>query len=122
MQAPRGRVGDERRPPLSTAERVWIGRRAQTARQKDRHAARRLAEAYGISPSWVRTQRRRAEKALAPRGPGRPRISGCERARVRVLVRAQLDRQGWRTGHRPILEALRREEKDLSETLVREAT
>jgi hypothetical protein len=92
------------------------------ARQNDRHAARRLAEAYGISPSWVRTQRRRAEKAVAARGPGRPRIPDCERARVSALVRAQLDRQGWRTGHRPILAALRREEKDLSEALVREAT
>lgn len=91
-------------------------------RPHDRHAARTLAEAYCISASWVRTQRRRAEKASAPLVPGRPRIPDCERARVSALVRAQLDRQGWRTGHRPILGALRREEKDLSETLVREAT
>ena len=92
------------------------------ARPRDRHAAKKLAEAYGISTSWVRTQRRRAEKAVAPRGPGRPRFPDCERTRVSVLVRRELDRQGWGTGHRTILQALRREEEDLSETVVREAT
>ena len=92
------------------------------ARPHDRHAARKLADAYCISPSWVRTQRRRAEKGDAPLGPGRPRIPDCERARVSLLAKAELDRQGWRTGHRPILKALRRDEQDLSETLVRETT
>jgi transposase InsO family protein len=92
------------------------------ARPHDCHAAAELAAAYCISASWVRTQRRRAERCEAPCGPGRPRIPDSERARVSELVHAELDRQGWRTGHRTILEALRREEKELSETLVREAT
>ena len=92
------------------------------ARDHDRHAARSLADAYGISTSWVRTQRRREERQQAPRGPGRPRIPDAERARVRALVHRELERLGFTAGPLPILEALQEKEPHVSVMLVQRAT
>lgn len=93
--------------------------------RKDRHAASRLAEAYGISASWVRTQRRRTERHHVPRPVGRPRLSAEERARVRALVLEQFEIQGI-VGWRDVLEGIRRKEacrkKPTSTQLVQEET
>jgi transposase InsO family protein len=80
-------------------------------RDQDRHAASKLADAYGITPSWVRTQRRREERHEAPRPPGRPRIPDSERARVRGLVLDQLELQGT-VGWRDVLAGIRRTEAE----------
>jgi hypothetical protein len=93
--------------------------------REDRHAARRLAEAYGISTSWVRTQRRRHERHDAPRRSGRPRTKDAERARVRALVLDQFRAQGT-VGWRDVLEGIRRieagREKPTSTMLIQQET
>jgi len=93
--------------------------------REERHVAAALAAAYGISASWVRTQRRRAERNQVPRPPGRPRLSDAERARVRRLVLEQFEEQGV-VGWRRVLEGIRKKEacreKPTSTQLVQEET
>ena len=86
----------------------------------DRHAASRKARELGVSASWLRTQRRRVERHVEPKGPGRPATPDAERARVRALVAAQRQIQGSTTGARTILRVLRESEPEISQMLVEE--
>ena len=98
------------------------------AKGRDRRLAARLAEAYGVTPRWLRALRRRLEKGEKRKARGRPRIAGEERARLRALVAEQLRTQGFTTGWRPVLQALLGAEtatgvpRKLSVTLVQQET
>src|SRR5438128_7006404 len=97
-ESPDRRDEAERRPRLTAKELAWIGRRLQMARVHDRHAVRAFAETNGLSTSWLRRLRRRAETAKSPLPVGRPRIPGAERLRILLDVRSELERQGLSTG------------------------
>lgn len=78
---------------------------------RDRGLAARLADAYGVTPHWLRALARRLERGEEKRARGRPRTPEGERARVRALVAEQLRAQGFTTGWRPVLWALIEAEK-----------
>jgi hypothetical protein len=87
----------------------------------DRHRARDLAKAWGLSASWVRTLGRRARRQSEIRRPGRPRLAERERARVRALVAVQLDVQGL-VGWRDVLGGILRLGERVSTMLVQQET
>ena len=99
------------RTRLTPLQREELGRRQAMAAPRDRHLAARLADAHATSASWMRTLRRRQERGIVKRRPGRPRLPDAERARVRGLVLEELDRQGYGAGYRDVLEAIRRREE-----------
>ena len=84
----------------------------------DRSAARRVAEALGMSTSWARKQGRRVEWGESPARPGRPSLSAEARARVRALVEAERVVQGSTAGWRPIFAGVRRVDPKASRMLV----
>ena len=85
---------------------------------RDRHLATTLAAALGVSPSWLRTQRRRAEAGTPVRRPGRPRKTDEERAQVRALVTEARAMRGAGTGGKTIHRALEPSHPGLSRMLV----
>ncbi len=85
---------------------------------RDRHLAATLAGALGVSPSWLRTQRRRAKAGTSVKRPGRPRKPDDERARVRALVIAQREKQGKGAGGKAIHRELTKSGEPLSRMLV----
>lgn len=97
---------------------VALGERLAGPLRGDRHAARNAAQVVGVSASWARTQRRRAEQADWPDRPGRPSLGPEERARVRGLVAAQRAVQGRKAGWRPIFRALKDARPKVSRLLV----
>jgi len=84
----------------------------------DRHLATTTAKTLGVTSRWVRELRRRAQEAEITGPVGRHRIPDAERERVRALVAQERERQGATTGARPILEALRAADPDISRMLV----
>ena len=74
-----------------------------------------------MTPSWMRTLRRRARAGTPVRPIGRPRIPEAERQRVAQLVRAQRDEQGQDAGARPIGATLSRTAPGVGRDLVEEA-
>ena len=64
-----------------------------------------LAEAYGVTPRTLRNWKRLdPAEQVAP--PGRPPVPEDEWRRVRTLVEAELERQGWSAGEGPVHRAL----------------
>lgn len=111
-------AGGRRGLKLTREQRAELGSKLAAERTHDRHAAAQMAEALGMSASWLRTLARRAAVGEEPRPVGRPRTAATERARVRALVAAQRALQGTTAGSRPILKALRKEEPGISRMLV----
>jgi transposase InsO family protein len=103
---------------LTQAQGAELGAKLAGERAHDRHAASRTAEALGMSASWMRTLKRRAAQGDEPKPVGRPPTPEAERARVRALVAEQRGLQGVTAGWRPILEALRKDEPEMSQMLV----
>lgn len=105
---------------MSVEERAALSKRL-AMNAPDRHAATAAAHAYGMTPSWMRTLRRRARAGTPVRPIGRPRIPEAERQRVAQLVRAQRDEQGQDAGARPIGATLSRTAPGVGRDLVEEA-
>lgn len=95
-----------------------LGERLAGPLRDDRHAARHASEVLGVSASWARTQRRRAERGEVARRPGRPSFEPEACARVRALVEAERAVQGRDAGWRPILQGVRRVDPKVSRLLV----
>ena len=112
----------ESRERMTEPQRLRAARRLQMSRGHDRHLAARLADAHDVTARWMRAIRLRLERGQEPKARGRPRIPDAERARVKALVRAKLERLGFTTGPLPILAAIRREEPKASAMLVQQAT
>lgn len=76
-----------------------------------------LAQAYGVCPHTLRRWERDSGEAERPL-PGRPAYPARVRERVRALVQAVLDEQGWSAGERPVHHEVR---DTISLSLTREA-